>query len=176
MKKLALLGIWLFALASSAVNAAPVTYTFSFTPSAGLQPTGHFTYDAVAAINSRFSAFTVNASSLVVDFSEIANFDVADSIGGCGIPRTSAVLFAYLHGSCGARAYQILDLGTVGAVELSASAQPGFSQLGTGTSAAGAGAFTIRQSSPPLGVPEPSTVWLALGALAAVAGFAKRRS
>ena len=157
-------------------NRSPWTYTFNFTPSVGPQPSGQFTYDALANLNSRFTAFTVNASSLIVDFTSIANFDISSSVGECGIPRTSEVLFAYLQGSCGARGYEILDFATLGAVELSASAAPGFSQLGIGTSRRGAGVFTVQPSASPPSVPEPSTVWLALGAIAALAGAAKPRA
>ncbi len=177
MKKATTFGLWLVALVCTAANAAPIAYTFQFTPSSGPQPTGQFTYDALAALDSRFSAFTVNSAGLVVDFTSIAKLEIPDSVGGCGVPRSSAVLFQYLDGLCGVRAYETFNFGGVlGAVELSAAAPPGFSQLGAGVSAPGAGVFTIRRASTTPGVPEPSTVWLTLCALGAVAAAGKRPS
>ena len=79
--------------------AAPTFYNINFTTTSGPAPTGgSFTYDPTAALNSRFTAFTVLWGGGIFDLTGEANNDEQFLGTDCGTTQSSASVFAFLSG------------------------------------------------------------------------------
>ena len=89
----------LVGMGSTAILAAPITYTIDFTTTFGVAPTaGSFTYDDTLSLGSRFTAFDVAWNSMVLDLRASAN---APFINGsdCGTTSNSLISFTLLQGT-----------------------------------------------------------------------------
>lgn len=172
--------------AAASATAAPITYNINFTTTRGIAPTsGVFTYNDANALNSRFSGFNVIWNSRSFDLTASANapsgvgcgsldggtsFNLLSLIPQCPTPQTISWLgvlstfsstFAFSDQSNSGTSFIQIAANSGGLI-----APPLPNSFGT---------FTIT----PAGVPEPSTISMALtgyGGAAILAWKRRRRS
>jgi len=201
MKFLLSVSLLFIGLAGTAVSlqAAPILYNINFTGGTPPATSGSFTYDASQPTGSQFSNFIVVWEGDTFDLTGEANHPMVDG-SGCAASPTSATYFAALSGTseCGANSALnwngMVDpivgpptLDTFVICDATQTEQVGciggngdYLYDGTDTTSAQtsyvstAGKLTISAAT--VATPEPSTAYLILPSLVALAFVARRRN
>ena len=182
------------ACASTAVHAAPISYSISFTPVFGspLPSSGAFSYDWAQPLDSRFSNFIISWSGQLYDFTSNANLPVFQGtapVSCIPTPDSAGVFFALTSpGGCPGligNIWQANETISTGSsqfrfflIDVSLGGWgPRVNGVGAGTAQTPTieGRFTVSPSE----VPEPSTpIMMLTGALALLGGWKRftRRS